>query len=549
VNRGLLRGLQTGLDRLGRSADRSAEIPLSPGDAFRLRYQQLYVLLLRPIALALTLLTFLVYALLDPRRDVEELTIVVAVFLVLAPAVVALRSRWSLAVASRVALFCDTVLIAIAMSLFSRPEPGAIGFIWTIFIAGFLLTPRDTLFFTGLAVAASLLVPPIAVDDVQWLIAVSDMLALSLAGLLLYILGRQSRRYELRLTATQRRDRVALELTRRIGVPSAFRDRLDGFAAALGQAVGAGEVAIVFVEDPARTIRWLDGHAASSPSELRRRVSNPPLPAVDVIVRGRATSLDEADALLDRLSSQFAATVAEAELLHEHEVARQRMEELAQLREELVARVSHELRTPLTSIVGFLATLRRRDLRIDEEQRLAFLEIAEQEAQRLGRLVDDVLSVSRSRAERLLLADCDLAAACRQAAALVAASGGREIELDLADDTHVLADRDRVMEILVNLIENSRRHGEGRTTVHCGRADGGVQVAVSDEGGGVPPDLLPSLFQPFASGRQTGDTGLGLAVARSLAQAHGGSLTYSPPENGHPHAFVLWLPREPVTTQ
>src|SRR5262249_35371123 len=155
----------------------------------------------------------------------------------------------------------------------------------------------------------------------------------------------------------------------------------------------------------------------------------------------------------------------------------------------------------------------------------------------------------RSRAERLLLADCDLSAACRQAAALVIAGGGNEIELDLEDDTRVTADRDRVMEILVNLFENSRRHGEGRTTVHCGRVDAGVEVAVTDEGDGVPQDLLPSLFQPFASGRKTGDTGLGLAVARSLAQAHGGSLTYWPPENGRPHAFVLWLPRQAATTE
>jgi signal transduction histidine kinase len=546
VNRGFLRRVEAGLDRLGRSVDRAADNPSAAGEAFRRRYQQLYVLLLRPLGLAATGLTFLVYALLRPRHDIEVLTIVVGVFLALTPVLVVLGARSSLAVASRAGLLCDTVMIAVAMSLFARPEPGAIGFVWTIFVSGFLLTPRDTLVFTAFAAAASLIVPPLAVDQPQWLIAVSDMLALSLAGLLLVLLARQSRRYELRLAATNRRDRIALELARRIGMPSAFPDRLDGFAEALGEAVGADEVAILFAGDMSRTIHWRHGRSASGASEFRRRMASEPLPVVDVVVRGGQAALDEAEALLGRLSSQFAATVAEAELLHEHEVARRRLEELAELREELVARVSHELRTPLTSIVGFLATLRRADLDIDEAQRLAFLEIAEQEAQRLGRLVDDVLSASRSRAERLILADCDLAAACRQAAALVEVVGGREIELELEDDARVTADRDRVMEILVNLLENSRRHGEGRTIVHCGQVDSGVEVAVSDEGDGVPADLLPNLFEPFASGRKTGDTGLGLAVARSLAQAHGGSLTYSPPESGRPHAFVLWLPREAV---
>jgi signal transduction histidine kinase len=540
-----VREWQAMLGRPGRAADPGPEL-VSPGEAFRRRYQQLYVLLLRPVGLAATLLTFLVYELLEPRRDVEELTVIVGAFLVITPLIVLLAGRASLALASRLGLLCDTIMIAAAMSLFARPEPGAIGFVWTIFISGFLLTPRDTLVFTALAVAASCIVPPIAVAHPQWLIAVSDMLALGLAGLLLVLLGRQSRRYELRILAAQRRDRIALALAQEIGVPSELRDRLGGFAAALGLAVGADEVSIAFPEGDERTRRWRREPPGPGPyGELSRRVSTRPPPGVEVIVRGRPTALEEVRALLDRLAPQFAATLAEAELLHEHEVARRRLEELALLREELVARVSHELRTPLTSIVGFLATLRRRDLKVSEDERVAFLEIAEREAQRLGRLVDDVLSASRQRAQRLQLGACDLSASCREAAALVSAGGGREIALEVGDRVEVTADRDRVMEILVNLLENSRRHGQGRTSLRCAMSDGGAEVSVSDEGRGVSPDLLPTLFEPFASGRETGDTGLGLAVARNLAEAHGGTLTYRPPRPDGAHEFVLWLPVEP----
>jgi hypothetical protein len=177
------------------------DVPFSaPGDEFRARYQHVYVLVLRPVGLAVTLLTFLVYEVLEPRHELEELTLIVGGFLLITPVLVALRKRASLAVASRAGLLCDTALIAFAMSLFARPEPGAIGFVWTIIISAFLLTPRDTLAFTALAVAASGIVPPASVPDVQWVNVVSDMLALSLAGLLSCLLARQSRLYEQRLS-------------------------------------------------------------------------------------------------------------------------------------------------------------------------------------------------------------------------------------------------------------------------------------------------------------------------------------------------------------
>jgi signal transduction histidine kinase len=518
----------------------------APGDAFRARYQHLYVLLLRPAGLAVTLLTFLLYELLEPGRELEELTVIVACCLLVTPVLLAVRSRASLAAATRAGLLCDTALIAGAMSLFARPEPGAIGFVWTIFISSFLLTPRDTFAFTSLAVVASAVVPPLSVPDPQWVNAISDMLALSLAGLLSALLSRQSKVYERRLSAAQRRDRVALELARRISAPSEFWERLGEFAAALGAAVSAAEVSIAPASGEGVRARWRSvGEEPASTQELTRRVSGRPPPGLDVVVRGSVASLEEADALLTRLAPQFVATLAEAELLAEHQAARRRLEELARLRQELVARVSHELRTPLTSIVGFLATLRRPDLRLDEEERQRYLEIAGREAERLGRLVDDVLSVSRDAARRLNVGVCDLAGCCREAATLVGVAGARPVELELEQRVEVVADRDRVMEILVNLLANSQRHGQGPTRVRCAVTNGGGEISVSDDGRGVEAELLPALFEPFASGRTTGDTGLGLAVARGLADAHGGSLTYRPPRDGEPHAFVLWLPREP----
>jgi signal transduction histidine kinase len=107
----------------------------------------------------------------------------------------------------------------------------------------------------------------------------------------------------------------------------------------------------------------------------------------------------------------------------------------------------------------------------------------------------------------------------------------------------VQADPDRLNQILTNLITNGLRHGEGSVVVTSAVDDGQVEIAVTDDGPGIPEEQVGDVFQPFARGGGGSiGTGLGLAIARALAEAHGGTLEYRPPQNGSPHAFVLSLP-------
>ena len=107
-----------------------------------------------------------------------------------------------------------------------------------------------------------------------------------------------------------------------------------------------------------------------------------------------------------------------------------------------------------------------------------------------------------------------------------------------------MGDADRLLQVLSNLITNALRHGSGRVTVDARPDDGVVAVSVSDEGAGVAAPREPELFVPFARlGARGEGAGLALAIARAIAEAHGGSLDYRAPDNGRPHAFVLMLPR------
>jgi signal transduction histidine kinase len=101
-----------------------------------------------------------------------------------------------------------------------------------------------------------------------------------------------------------------------------------------------------------------------------------------------------------------------------------------------------------------------------------------------------------------------------------------------------------MLQVFTNLIANAFRHGSGRVVVSGDAAAGAVTVEVSDEGSEIPPERVAQLFVPFARwGSSRESTGLGLAVARRIVEAHGGSLTYRPPAPDRPHAFVVTVPR------
>ena len=211
---------------------------------------------------------------------------------------------------------------------------------------------------------------------------------------------------------------------------------------------------------------------------------------------------------------------------------------LEQVRTEFVANVSHELRTPLTAIHGYLETLIDGALEEPENAR-KFLEIVFRHTERLGRLTDDLTDLSNIELGRisLRLEPTTVAEVADSVLAIIAPRAGAgqvAVEASLPPDLPpVVADRDRLAQILINLVDNAVKYTpkggrvwlEGRM-----REPGVVEVAVSDTGTGIPKADLPRLTERFyrvdkARSRDLGGTGLGLAIVKHLVLAHGGELT------------------------
>ena len=210
---------------------------------------------------------------------------------------------------------------------------------------------------------------------------------------------------------------------------------------------------------------------------------------------------------------------------------------LEQVRTEFVANVSHELRTPLTAIQGYLETLL--DGALEEPQHARkFLEIVFRHTERLGRLTDDLTDLSNIELGRISLRiePTDLTEVTESALAIIqprAGSGRVTVKASLpADMPEVLADRDRLAQILINLVDNAVKYtpAGGHVWVEAQRLSSGmVEVAVRDTGVGVPKADLPRLTERFyrvdkARSRELGGTGLGLAIVKHLVLAHGGDL-------------------------
>ncbi|GGM97451.1 two-component sensor histidine kinase [Thermus composti] len=177
-----------------------------------------------------------------------------------------------------------------------------------------------------------------------------------------------------------------------------------------------------------------------------------------------------------------------------------------------LAEVSHELRTPLTVLLGHLDRLRR------NPQDLEALATAQRTAERMRRLVEDLLALARGEAERSLnLFIVDLKALAEEAV--------REQGVGFQGEAlEVLGDPDRLLQLLRNLIANGvRAAGKEGVGVRLRREGDWALLEVEDQGPGIPQDLLPRLFQRFARG-PGGGTGLGLAIAHAIAKAHGGEI-------------------------
>jgi signal transduction histidine kinase len=219
-----------------------------------------------------------------------------------------------------------------------------------------------------------------------------------------------------------------------------------------------------------------------------------------------------------------------------------------------VADASHELRTPLAILRGELelATARERPA---TEVRAAAASAAE-EADRLGQLAEDLLTIARSDQGRLSLrpervpASLALERVARRFARR-AAGAGREVLVDPGPDPTLLADELRLEQALGNLVENALRHGAGPVTLAAERQADRVRVGVRDHGAGFPPEFLPRAFERFSradDARGAGGSGLGLAIVCAIAEAHGGEAGAANASDGGAEVW-LELPAAPAVLE
>ena len=208
---------------------------------------------------------------------------------------------------------------------------------------------------------------------------------------------------------------------------------------------------------------------------------------------------------------------------------------------DLIATVAHELRSPLTSVKGFTATLLAKWERFTDDQRKLMLETVDADADRVTRLIAELLDIARIDSGRLQLGcyPVDLVElVTEQVAGMIAAGQSverfdvREVELPA-----VWADPDKLRQVVGNLLENAVRHGEGRVTIafeevsasddeeRKGEGPQMIAMTVDDEGPGIPEAMLGRVFTRFWRGNRRGGTGLGLYIVKGIVEAHGGTIT------------------------
>ena len=227
-------------------------------------------------------------------------------------------------------------------------------------------------------------------------------------------------------------------------------------------------------------------------------------------------------------SLSLALERAELERAHQETEALRRSQ---RLQRAFLSRLSHELRTPLTAIHGCVDTLRQPDVEWAPSEQDRFLGTIATESERMRRLVADLLDASAIDAGifRVHPDWCDLRLVLDASVACAAGPDAERVTVAV-DPTvgPVWADHDRLEQVFVNLVDNALRHTPPATRVRLDAAPSAngraVEIRVSDDGPGVAPDVAASLFEPHAAGRRTGGHGLGLAIARGIAAAHGGTL-------------------------
>jgi signal transduction histidine kinase len=213
-------------------------------------------------------------------------------------------------------------------------------------------------------------------------------------------------------------------------------------------------------------------------------------------------------------------------------------------RSDLVATVAHELRSPLTGVKGFVHALLDKWDKLNDDQKRLMLGTVVADADRLGRLIVELLDVARIDTGRLQLhrRGCDLAVITERVVESVAQSTSRPIRVEHRAPPAIDADPDKVTQVVTNLVENAIKHGDGEVVVRIGPAfePGYAALAVSDEGEGIPLELRRRAFTKFWSASTGGGSGLGLYIVNGLVRAHGGTVTIEDRPAGGTVVTATW---------
>jgi len=224
-------------------------------------------------------------------------------------------------------------------------------------------------------------------------------------------------------------------------------------------------------------------------------------------------------------------------------------QELNRLRAEFLGMVSHELRAPLAAIKGSAATVLGSSRVLDRTEMQQFFRIIEGQADHMGNLISDLLDAGRIDSGTLSVDSrpVQVSELVEQARTTFLSGGGRQtIRIDLPLDLpRVMADEQRIVQVLNNLFSNASVYAPESSVIHVGAVRDGVYVAISvtDEGQGVSPEQLPYLFQKYTGGggRRQG-VGLGLAICKGLVEAHGGRIRAENAGPGQGTRFTFTIP-------
>jgi signal transduction histidine kinase len=267
---------------------------------------------------------------------------------------------------------------------------------------------------------------------------------------------------------------------------------------------------------------------------------------------GDVSAFDERDLqLLETLAEHLGVSLESARAgMLQAEVAE--LNEINQMKDDLIASTSHELRTPLTSILGFVKTLLRPEVELTVEEQRSFLETVARQSERLTRLVEDLLTASQLEARHggtIAAPVSPQVLALRVLEDARPQAGGRSFELDLDGSIpSVETDGERVHQILLNLVVNAIKYSADGTTITVGAEARGAGAVfwVRDQGRGIPPELQSKIFDRLyqvdrSPTRSAGGVGLGLYISRRLAGTLGGHLWLERSDD-HGSVFSLQIP-------